>query len=109
MADDCTLDCNGFGTCEHGANPFSDNGANGILDLEHNGNEKYMYCRCDEFHAGTNCEFEYSRCEPDEPNGRRKFCFHGSTCVKINQETVCQCEDAAGQKGRFGEFCMSEQ
>ncbi|KAL7557696.1 hypothetical protein ACA910_018492 [Epithemia clementina (nom. ined.)] len=96
VASSCTLDCGGFGTCEHGSNPFSDNGANGVLDLKHDGNKKYMYCHCDEEHAGTNCEYEYTKCDTKDSNGRRQFCFHGSTCLVIGKETMCQCADANG-------------
>ena len=90
----CDLTCNGVGECEHGANPFSDNGANGILDLHNNGVNKYMYCRCDEDYAGTNCEYQYAKC------GKGRFCYHGSTCDDSGDEIQCSCENAIGELGK---------
>lgn len=95
---ECTLGCNDVGKCFHGVHPFSDNGANGILDLHHKGTDKYMYCHCDETHAGTNCEYQVTKCSGQTAQGKAKYCFHGATCSADAGAAICHCNVTTTEK-----------
>ena len=103
----CSLECSGVGMCQHGINPYEDNGANGALDLNGGGTTDFMHCVCSEGHAGTNCEYDYIKC-----GGENRFCFHGSQCVMEGVTTgeVCECSNDNGVRCKSSlRFIIVEQ
>jgi len=60
-----------------------------------NSNENNEHCVCPEGYAGIHCELEAEIC-PHE----RKICFHGSKCIRDEDEDwgySCSCSDAKSQ------------
>ncbi|KAL7568588.1 hypothetical protein ACA910_002699 [Epithemia clementina (nom. ined.)] len=112
VQDSCVLTCSDNGTCQHGMNPSEETGPNGLLTLQNGGTSNFMHCICKDGYAGTNCEYEAVKC-----GGRRRYCFHGSTCVEITgggsgstESQVCECSSTNGKKfgGSFCEFIATD-
>ena len=99
LQSDCLLTCSNHGSCQHGMNPFDDKGANSLLDLPDDGTSNFMHCICENNYAGTNCEYEATKC-----GGRKRYCFHGSECVDVEGglegggDEICECTDNDGKK-----------
>ncbi|KAL7568590.1 hypothetical protein ACA910_002701 [Epithemia clementina (nom. ined.)] len=109
IQDVCLLTCNDHGRCEHGMNPFDDQGANGVLGLEDGGTDNFMHCACDDGYAGFSCDYQFMEC-----GERDRYCFHGSQCVNLSgagaatagDTAICECEQAG--KRLAGDYCEFE-
>jgi hypothetical protein len=103
----CTMECRNGGTCRHGSKRLG-----GGLDL-FAGNTSYMneevgtsndfqHCVCPSNFAGTNCEHQLDSCAEGQ-----HLCLHGSKCVNVGDEQLCDCDQADSPLATFfaGNHC----
>jgi hypothetical protein len=93
---ECTLDCNGAGTC--------------VRDGDN------QYCKCDLGHTGLNCEETFNSCNSLDEKGSLG-CFNGADCVLGfldefgNEQYHCDCNttDHHNTIHYYGRFCQFEE
>lgn len=85
----CRLTCSNGGFCAKGVanhGPYQDT-ISGVSHLNRTHHETYFeHCVCPEGFLGLTCEHKVLTCGNDE-----HYCLHGSTCVKYNDDYLCDC------------------
>jgi hypothetical protein len=97
----CDLNCKNEGVCRNGV---KDLGLSGDLSVHapHLGGENhinYMHCVCSNKFTGLSCEEEVDVC-----SGGEHMCFHGSKCVKDEDDHSCDCSSADSDHSETGLF-----
>lgn len=94
----CRLSCSNGGYCVKGV---KDNGIyqdtiKNVAHLNQTYHETYFeHCICPDGFIGLTCEHQIETCT----NGEH-YCLHGSTCVKENEDYLCDCRQADETIGR---------
>jgi hypothetical protein len=97
----CTMECRNGGTCRHGPKQLSGNldlfaGNTSYLNEEAGTSKDWQHCVCPSNFAGTYCEHQLDTC-----GDGKHLCLHGSTCVDIGDEQLCDCDEAESPLATF--------
>jgi hypothetical protein len=108
----CNLKCLNGGTCRHGEKPEDEAWETATKNTTHmnsadavdTATEEFAHCVCPIDFAGTLCEHPVDECGAD--NGKF-LCLHGSKCVDIGDEQLCDCDQADSSLATFfaGSHC----
>jgi hypothetical protein len=98
---DCTMECRNGGTCRHGPKRLSGNldlfaGNTSYWNEEAGTSNDWQHCVCPSNFAGTYCEHQLDTC-----GDGKHLCLHGSKCVDIGDEQLCDCDEADSPLATF--------
>jgi hypothetical protein len=120
--EECSLDCNGVGTCMIGSADFSDstpvlNGQKAFIPFFNTMDVQNQHCKCDPGYTGVNCGHTVQSCNSPDEIGFTFRCFHGANCnVGLtdqygNAQYYCDCTTAnhPEDKRYAGRYCQFEE
>lgn len=98
---ECELDCQNGGTCRKGMNEAFGGDLNHFLSAEEEQRHiNYEHCVCPLGFYGMRCEYKATECG----SGQHK-CFHGSVCVKNDDDKEFGCDCSSTQLKTAGLYC----
>jgi hypothetical protein len=89
----CELECLNEGTCVEGFKPLGEifePFAGSVDSLFNQSHVDFEHCNCPVGFFGARCEFEYKLCGAGD-----YICFYGSSCVEVDGEFECDCNEAS--------------
>jgi len=111
---ECDLPCQNGGTCQKGSKDteekeflgkFVDDTEISHILTDNSNYRSYEHCVCPVGYFGIGCEYQMEECGEGE-----HLCFHGSTCVRNEDEFGCDCQSSEIKTaGLFCEYVASSE
>lgn len=111
----CNVECQNEGTCRHGQKEPDEAWDTATKNTTHltsstttiikTETEEFAHCVCPDNFAGNYCEHPVDEC--GAANGKF-LCLHGSKCVNVGEEQLCDCDVADSNLATFfaGAHCQ---